>query len=613
MSAAPQQPPLWHALLIATIGVVLLIGCWSAGPTAYDDAIHVEANEQVTQWPVWSVLMPKQHSTYFPTTVVSYKLDRALFSGWMPARLGSWIPGVRIMTFVYHAIAALILWQLMLRLALTPLQALFVALVFAAHPMACETVCWVSERKNALAALFCFAALWTWCLENRPVVRLLATTGLYALALMSKPSALGLLPILGIYELMGGKAGICENGPMQWIPSRAWIKIFLRTLPLIALSLAIVLLNMIYDRGTFSAPPGGSIFTAMLTDLEIVSRYVFNVLLPVSLSAVYFVDPVRSIMDVRVPIYGIVLAAMVFLSVRFASNPRRAAFGWLFFIGSLGPNLNLIALPHYMQDRYVYLGTPGLLIVVVEVAAGVSARLSRIRISFAPAAAYLALLVVLAAGRSYVWKDAAGIFSDAVEKQPSSAFAHYGFGSACAEQWNDLKAIPGADKVQIEQWHQKWLSQWKQALLCPDAGRYYCYWQMASTLAVQYAEANDFEQVEFCWKRMAYPPPGLADDPLLRSNALIGLAGREVVRSNFVQAFKLSQEAVDASDGPDTRLMRGRTAIFLAQSVSGGGDAQRARELFSAARKDLESIPKENPFYTTARELLSNPALSREL
>src|SRR6185369_11260635 len=104
-----------------------------------------------------------------------------------------------------------------------------------------------------------------------------------------------------------------------------------------------IVLNVRGHSVTLVTPPGGSIFTAMLTDLEIVSRYIFNVLLPVSLSAVYFVDPVRSIMDVRVLIYGIVLAAMVFLSVRFAYNPRRAVFGWLFFIGSLGPNLNLIA------------------------------------------------------------------------------------------------------------------------------------------------------------------------------------------------------------------------------------------------------------------------------
>ena len=41
---------------------------------------------------------------------------------------------------------------LMLLLGFRRIEALFIALFFAAHPMACETVAWVSERKNALAA-----------------------------------------------------------------------------------------------------------------------------------------------------------------------------------------------------------------------------------------------------------------------------------------------------------------------------------------------------------------------------------------------------------------------------------------------------------------------------
>ncbi|MCY3020552.1 MAG: hypothetical protein NTW87_16140, partial [Planctomycetota bacterium] len=111
---------------------------------------------------VTELLKPAEASTYFPVTVLSYKLDRALFAGWMPGLLGSWAPGVRFMNLLYHVLAALVLWRALLRLHLSSGTAFFIALVFAVHPLACETVCWNSERKNTLAALFGFGTLWVW-------------------------------------------------------------------------------------------------------------------------------------------------------------------------------------------------------------------------------------------------------------------------------------------------------------------------------------------------------------------------------------------------------------------------------------------------------------------
>src|SRR5205823_6027958 len=119
--------------------------CWNADFVGYDDPMHITENPDVARMPDLALLVPRSTSTYFPLTILSYQIDHALFSGWMPRVLGTWAPGVRLMTLFYHTLAALIVWRVMLRLGLSSLQAFFVAAAFAVHPMACETVCWTSE------------------------------------------------------------------------------------------------------------------------------------------------------------------------------------------------------------------------------------------------------------------------------------------------------------------------------------------------------------------------------------------------------------------------------------------------------------------------------------
>ena len=147
----------WAGLLIAVSPLLLLLNCWNAPFLPYDDDGHIFANLGPLHW--GRLFLAPQDSTYFPLTILSYRLDALLFP-WLYGLLGTWAPGVRLMTCVYHAAAALFVWRIVGLLGLSRGKALFVALVFAVHPTACETVCWASERKNALAGLFGFASLW---------------------------------------------------------------------------------------------------------------------------------------------------------------------------------------------------------------------------------------------------------------------------------------------------------------------------------------------------------------------------------------------------------------------------------------------------------------------
>src|SRR4029077_15684728 len=110
-------------------------------------------------------------------------------------------------------------------------------------------------------------------------------------------------------------------------------------------------------------PPGGGVWTAILTDSEICARYILNLVAPIDihswdsvtalqsrLSFFYAVDPIVSLFDARLWAYGFGLAAFA-AALIWAAGPlrRHAVLGLVWFAAVLGPSWNLMAIPDYMQ------------------------------------------------------------------------------------------------------------------------------------------------------------------------------------------------------------------------------------------------------------------------
>lgn len=618
------------AVLLAVLSLALIAGCWKAGFTNYDDTQHVTDNPRLAK-PVFELLKPTAGSTYFPVTLLSYRLDKTMFAGWMPhTGLGSWAPGVRAMTLLYHIGAALFLWRMLLRLRLSTGQACFIALVFAVHPLACETVCWISERKNALAGLFGFAALWAFLAGQGRWWRVPLAFAIYALALGSKPSALGLLPVFVLLELFGGAAGLDGAEPLRWRNRQFWGAIAARLAPLALIAGLALVFNLRGHAVTVVPPPGGTIFTALLTDLEILARYLGMLLAPFSLSAAYFVDPVRSLWDLRVACYALLLAALLGSTVAISANRRRAVFGWLWFLGALGPNLNLIALPHLMQDRYIYLSTPGFFLVVAEAVEGLRARLAALngergaRVFRWAGSGYIALLVALAFARGAVWQSMLTVFSDAVNKQPQSVFAHYGLGAAYAQVWEDNRDNPRANRERLKTCRQLWLQEWKTGIdRCPDYPRFVCYQVMALNVGDEFnrlageevegtARQKKLQAAEHYWQVAATRSPESGYDAGVRAAALVNLATLGLSRKQLDEAYRLACDAVAACDEPSTRLARACAAVSLARSLPRNSGGARAQQLIAQAREDASSVPAGSELHADAQTLLHDPIFEQQ-
>ncbi|HYG77382.1 MAG TPA: hypothetical protein VEK08_20415 [Planctomycetota bacterium] len=443
-----EPKSLSHAILIlallSALSGAMLHACWNAPLYRMDDRDHLQP-AMVGSWSDAFRLRPEFSEPYIPVTLFSYKLDFALFgpeplkssaesSGLRPNTAAEpetstaieypSAPGTRVMNALYHILAGFILWNFLLRLGSGAGVAALVALLWTGHPMALESVAWISERKNVLAALFGFAALLAWTAPRERLWRWPLVYLLYALAVLSKPSALGILPVLLGLELFDPRAEGSRRTLREWlaIPERLAIPVLISALGAWATVHSVQ--REILD------PPGGNVVTALLTDVEIFERYIRNILLPINLSFFYAVDPIVSLADSRLWLHGVVLLAICGgCVVASGTRDRRlAAFGLFWFFGALGPNANLVGIPFWMQDRYAYLSAAGLLLAVIVAVRSLLQRNAspaaerNLRV-LVPSCLCVALFAFLSAQRSPLFADVNRLVVDAAERQPGSAMA----------------------------------------------------------------------------------------------------------------------------------------------------------------------------------------------
>jgi len=152
----PLNP--WARRLILSSLVVLLvfIAYFPAlhGGFIWDDDAYVTQNPTLRDgkglWRIWFVIgaVPQ----YYPMVHTTFWLEYHLW-GFNPL-------GFHLVNILLHALAAILLWQVLLRLEVP--GAWLASLIFALHPVGVETVVWITELKNVLSAVFYFASALAW-------------------------------------------------------------------------------------------------------------------------------------------------------------------------------------------------------------------------------------------------------------------------------------------------------------------------------------------------------------------------------------------------------------------------------------------------------------------
>lgn len=628
-------------LLMVTITflavVVMLHSSFTPQFYELDDEMDVQASLS-HDWSNFQLL-----TSAMPLARLSYRIDYYLFRpSTQQATLTDtvdlnglkvWAPAVRCMSGFYHLCAALLLWLFLRRIEVPPGTAMLVAFLWAAHPGACECVCWVAERKSILCALFGFAALLIWAIKDRPIWRLPVAYGLYLLAHLCKISALGFLPLLFAVELLDSDYHNLQ--PLTW---QRW-RIFLRreAVPILITGAALVLALHNYGNQT-SAPPGGNTFTSLMTDTVILIRYIFNTFIPVRLSFFYGIVPVTSILDIRVWICGLLLVGFALLSIKLTDKKHRplAVLGIAWFIGALGPNLNLISSPPFwMQDRYIYIAMPGLLLTGALVARSLLYRFSVGERSHTYIACSTCLLMVLLLGyRATFFSDSRTLELDASEKEPNSSFAQLCAAGIFVEHYHNardqnqkrLYGIAAARKINI-------------ALNCPDLRNFREPFELKLRGLDIYFELGDYEVVRESLNGWLPPShfqmlnvvrnenPTGNENRFSRQNYLKGYLPMTLAHAWDLMAETTLRKAVSTTetseklafsnealteasnaliiwDGDESKIVSAKASLYAANLDANLGNEVEALKRFDVAIEILNGIDPKSPYATVAQYLL---------
>ena len=137
--------------------LIIIALTFIAYSSSFSNAYIWDDNDYVTENPtlrtvdglksIW--LDPSSTPQYYPLVHTSYWIE---YQVW-----GLNATGYHVVNTLLHAVAACLLYLVLMRLKLP--GAWVAAAVFAVHPVAVESVAWITERKNVLSAVFYFLSL----------------------------------------------------------------------------------------------------------------------------------------------------------------------------------------------------------------------------------------------------------------------------------------------------------------------------------------------------------------------------------------------------------------------------------------------------------------------
>jgi len=137
----------------------------------------------------------RHSATWHPLTSLSHMLDCEVF--------GLWPGGHHLTSVLLHVVATLLLLGVLTTLTGRAGPSAFVAGVFALHPLRAESVAWVSERKDVLAAVLWMVTIWCWTRwVRRPSAGAYAAVlAAFGLALLAKPMVVTLPLVLLLLDV----------------------------------------------------------------------------------------------------------------------------------------------------------------------------------------------------------------------------------------------------------------------------------------------------------------------------------------------------------------------------------------------------------------------------
>lgn len=414
MSRATTTSARWlgFGLLALLVGLAWANGL--DGAFTYDDKVEVVGNRTIRTLEQWHAVVGYNASR--PLVILSWALDWRLW-GLEPT-------GYHVVNVLVHLLNAGLVFLLgeelgrRLRLPRPMLPALAAAALWAVHPMTTEAVTYITGRSESLCAMLYLGAVICWLRWRRSddAFQLLLALIAFLLAAATKEVAATLPAALLLIELLA---------PGERAPGRkAWLGLLPFWGLLVAGAVARKLLYGVFTTELQLRP----LDVQLATQAEVLLRYLQLWLLPVGQSVFHDHPAASGLLQPRALLAaGVLLVGLGLALWQHRQRPWLAlCLGW--FLLLLAPSSSFIPLKETMAEHRAYLAGWGVCYLVVLALAPILGRRRRL-------AAGLVAATILALGtathlRNRVWRSEVALWRAAVDQNPDSAEAWYGYGDA---------------------------------------------------------------------------------------------------------------------------------------------------------------------------------------
>jgi len=446
--------PVW--LLAVLLVLVTIAVYWPATRCDFinfDDPTYVTANPHVQgglKWESvkWAFLNPVANN-WNPLTVISHMLDCQVCG------LNPW--GHHLISVLFHALNAALVFALLRQLTGAVWQSLLVAALFSVHPLHVESVAWISERKDVLSTFFGLLSLifYTRYAQNKQALSPQPSTLNYtmalfflALGLMSKPMLVTwpfVMLLLDYWPL--GRLRTTDHGLQRGLRTtdygpqrlrrgeaerRRLTPLLLEKLPFFVLAAVASYVTFVVQKHTGALvasetlPLGARVGNAMVS----YCCYLGKVFWPTELAVFYPHSgywPLEQVLLAGGSILGVTVLCIV--------NRGQYPFllmGWLWYCGTLVPVIGLVQVGgQAMADRYAYMPSLGVLLLVVWGVCELTQRWKcRVTTLLMAGVAAIVLCLRLTQQQLRYWKDSEALFRHALAVTENNYLAHNNLGVA---------------------------------------------------------------------------------------------------------------------------------------------------------------------------------------
>ncbi|MBF0343467.1 MAG: glycosyltransferase family 39 protein [Nitrospirae bacterium] len=404
------------------LGILVLLTLIAYWPLQYNDFINFDDEKYLTENPfiqsgltinnvIWS-FKTFYFGNWHPLTWMSYLADITLF-GLRPQ-------AIHLVNLLLHLANTVLLFVFLNRATKMPWPSVFVAALFALHPLNVESVAWASERKSVLSTFFGMLTMLCYIrYAARPTLwRYLAVMSSLALGLMSKPMLVTLPFVLLLldYWPLGRRPRVLEKLPLFLLSILSSVMTILaqhKEEALVPLSVS---------------PLKERIFGAVIS----YAAYMQKLFLPVKLAVIYPPSDGNPLWQAGLAL--VLIVALTALFVRMRKVSPYLLVGWLWFLGSLIPVLQIIQVGSApIADRYVYIPAVGLFIVIAYTLGPLKWRNYFFLIAL--------VFAVLTFRQVQFWQNSETIFRHALDVTRNNYVAHDNYGVVLLKTGRALEAI----------------------------------------------------------------------------------------------------------------------------------------------------------------------------